>query len=68
MFRPMRKPAMNTVAAASTQIGQTGTDAGRASTARRDPDHAPEQVDERRVRERDAGEDVTAVEEPERRR
>ena len=62
---PIRKPTRNTVAAASSQTGQTGRNALPA--ARREPIQIrrPSEVEDRRVRERNAGEDVPLVEVPE---
>ena len=62
---PTRKPSRKTAAAASTQVGQTERERRTASTEP-DPQPAREQVDEHRVDERDAPEDLAAVEERER--
>ena len=65
-FRPTRKPSRKTAAAASAHTGQSGRDAPRRPRRAGRSTPAARQVDERRVGERDAPEDLAAVEEPER--
>ena len=65
-FSPTRKPARKTAAPASSQTGQSGRRRARRPVAARDPDAADEQVDERRVGERRAPEDLALVEEAQR--
>ena len=62
---PTRNPRRKTAAAASTHVGQTDRERSRAP-AEADPEPTDEQVREHRVDERDAAEDLSAVEERER--
>ncbi len=62
---PTRNPRRKTAAAASTHVGQTDASSRRAP-AEADPEPTGEQVREHGVDERDAAEDLSAVEERER--
>ena len=62
---PTRKPSRKTAAAAITQVGQTD-DSARRPPAEPDPESAGEQVREHGIDERDAPEDLAAIEERER--
>ncbi len=64
-FSPTRNPRRNTAAAARTQVGQTDASAPSAP-AEADPQPATDQIREHGVDERDAAEDLAAVEERER--
>ena len=63
---PTRKPARKTAAAGEQPHRPDGRRRARRPVAPRDPDAAAEQVDERRIRERRAPEDLALVEEAER--
>ena len=62
---PTRNPRRKTAAAASTHVGQTDAKRARAP-AEADPEPTGEQIREHRIDERDAAEDLSAVEECER--
>ncbi len=64
-LRPMRNPSRNTATAANAHVGQTKPGAP-LTPAQADPQAAPEQVREHRIRERHAREDLPEVEEDER--